>query len=67
MGMIKRFFRTIKSFISKAYAAFDIRAFFVFGGLMMLGYGLDLKWGEWLAFLVCGILLMLIGYIMREK
>jgi len=33
----------------------------------MLGYGLYLRWGEWLALIVCGVLLMIIGYLMRDK
>ncbi len=67
MGIIKGFFRKVTSFVSKAYHAFDVRDVFVFGGLGMLGYGLYLKWGEWLAFMVCGILLMIIGYVMKDK
>lgn len=27
----------------------------------MLGYGLHLRWGLWLALMVCGVLLMAIG------
>jgi len=46
---------------------FDIRDLFLFGGLSMLGYGLYLHWGEWLALIVCGVLLMIIGYLMRDK
>jgi hypothetical protein len=57
----------IKSLVSKSWNAFDVRDFFVFGGLGMLGYGLYLKWGQWLAFMVCGILLMIIGYLMRGR
>ena len=45
----------------------DIRDVLVFGGLGMLGYGLYLRWGEWLACMVCGVLLMIIGYSMRDK
>ena len=56
---MKIFFQRIKSF-------FDIRDFFVFGGLGMLGYGLYLKWGEGVALIVCGVLLMVIGYLMRD-
>lgn len=67
MNVIRVFFKGIRSFVSKVYAAFDVRDFFVFGGLGMLGYGLYLRWGEWLAFMVCGVLLMIIGYSMRDK
>ena len=56
-----------KSLLSLAYAAFDIRDIFVFGGIAMLGYGLYLRWGAWLAYIVCGVLLMVIGYLMRDK
>jgi len=65
--LIKRILYGIRAFPSKAYAVFDIRDVLVFGGLGMLGYGLYLKWGQWLAFMVCGILLMIIGYLMKDK
>jgi len=65
--IIKEILKKIVSFPSKAYAAFDVRDFLVFGGLGMLGYGLYLRWGQWLAFMVCGILLMIIGYLMRDR
>ena len=45
----------------------DIRDVLVFGGLGMLGYGLYLKWGQWLAFIVCGAVLMVIGYLTGDK
>ena len=59
--------KKLVGFFSKAKNWFDIRDIFVFGGLGMLGYGLYLKWGQWLAFMVCGVLLMTIGYLMRDK
>ena len=65
--IIKKILKMIAFFPSKAYAAFDVKDFLVFGGLGMLGYGLYLKWGQWLAFIVCGILFMIIGYLMRGK
>jgi len=65
--LIKRILCGIRAFPSKVYVAFDIRDVLVFGGLGMLGYGLYLKWGQWLAFMVCGILLMIIGYLMKDK
>ena len=49
------------------WKAFDIRDVLLLGGLTMLGRGLYLRWGEWLAFSVCGGLLMIIGYLMRGK
>jgi len=48
------------------WRAFDIRDVLLLGGLAMLGRGLYLRWGEWLAFSVCGGLLMIIGYLMRR-
>ena len=45
----------------------DIRDVLVFGGLGMLGYGHYLKWGQWLAFIVCGAVLMVIGYLTGDK
>lgn len=44
----------------------DIRDIFFFAGLGLLGYGI---WMEkpWLAFVVCGTILMLTGYVMKEK
>lgn len=45
----------------------DIRDVFVFGGLGILGWGLYLKWGQWLAFMVCGAVLMFIGYLTGDK
>jgi hypothetical protein len=40
---------------------FDIRDLFVFGGLGILGCGLFLRWGLWLACIVCGSFLVLYG------
>jgi hypothetical protein len=57
--------KAILSRISTLRAALDIRVFFFFGGLGMLGFGLHLL-QPWIAFTVCGILLMLIGWAMRE-
>jgi protein-S-isoprenylcysteine O-methyltransferase Ste14 len=45
---------------------FDIRDFLVFGGLIMLGYGLWL-FKPWIGFAVTGFFLMLIGYFIRDK
>lgn len=56
----------LKSRLSAAWTAFDVRDLLVFGGMAMLGYGLYLL-RPWIAFTVCGSLLMLIGYVMRGK
>jgi len=46
--------------------AFDIRDCFVFGGLGILSYGI---WQveQWLAFVVCGGILMLLGLGWLER
>ncbi|MFA7218774.1 MAG: hypothetical protein WC057_09295 [Dehalococcoidales bacterium] len=67
MGIIRRIGTFFSSLFKGLWNAFDIRDIFVFGGLGMLGYGLYLRWGEWLACMVCGVLLMIIGYSMRDK
>lgn len=52
-----KFFKKIPALIMKI---FDVRDFFVFGGLGMLGYGLWLL-KPWIAFTVCGVVFMAIG------
>jgi len=44
----------------------DIRDVFFIGGLSLLGYGLYLR-EPWVAFAVCGSILMIAGYAMGEK
>jgi len=56
----------LKSFFQSIYNSFDVRDCFVFCGLGMLGYGLYLL-SPWIAFSVCGALLMAIGYLMGGK
>lgn len=65
--IIRKLGKFIGSLFKGLYGLLDIRDIFVFGGVAMLGYGLYLKWGEWLAFVVSGILFMVIGYLMRGK
>ena len=57
---------TMVSRIGALRAALDIRAFFFLGGLGMLGYGLHL-YRPWIAFTVCGILLMLTGWLIGDE
>ena len=45
---------------------FDIRDILFFVGLAMLGYGLYLV-SPWISFTACGVLLMLTGYLLRDK
>jgi len=59
---IQKTVRRVKSFFSV-----DIRDVLYFGGLFMSWYGLYLWKGQWLAFMVCGPLLMATGYSMRGK
>lgn len=62
---LKGFFQKyITSPIGRLFKAFDIRDVFFFCGLPMLGYGIRLKWGDWLAYMVCGGLLFTMGCIM---
>lgn len=46
--------------------AFDIRDFILLGGLGMLGYGLYLL-DPWIAFTVCGALLVVLSILMRAR
>jgi len=49
-----------------AAAGFDIRDFFVFSGLFILSYGLYL-YAPWLGYFIGGLLLMIIGYLMKDS
>ena len=49
-----------------AFGLFDIRPIFFFGGLSLLGYGLFL-YLPWVSFSVCGLILMIMGYLMEPK
>ena len=60
---IKRFLSTLTGSIA---SGFDIRDIFIFGGMAMLFYGLYI-WIQWVAFAVCGALLILMGYLMGES
>ena len=52
--------------VSKIWEAFDIRPVFFFSGLILLGYGLFL-YLPWVSFSVCGLILMVIGWVMGDK
>jgi len=45
---------------------FNLRDAFAFGGLAVMTYGLYL-WRPWVAFAVCGFILMMAGYLMGDK
>jgi len=55
------------SFFNKLKELLDIRDFFVFGGVGMLGYGIYLLSELGWSLAVCGPLFMIIGYFMRDK
>jgi hypothetical protein len=56
----------LKSLAGGVCGALDVKDFFIFGGLAMLGYGLYLL-RPWIAFTVCGGLVMILGCLMTEK
>ena len=56
----------ILSLIEKARKAFDIRDFFVFGGLIIMGYGLYLL-RPWLGFATPGAILLCIGLFVGKR
>lgn len=61
---VREFLRPVAVTIGKAI---DIRDCFVFGGLAIMGYGLYL-FRPWVAFTVCGAILLAIGiFIGRGK
>jgi len=66
LNPIKSFLNSIKSRIGTVIAAFDIRDVFVLSGLILLGYGLYLL-RPWLAFSVCGVILIAFGFLMGGK
>ena len=60
MNIIRKIGSFFASPFKSLWAAFNSRDVFVLGGLGMLGYGLYL-FIPWVAFAVCGALLMLLG------
>lgn len=54
----------MKSFCKSIVKSFDIRDVFLICGWGMVGYGIRLKYGSWLALIICGAILMLIAYLM---
>jgi len=69
MKLLKKIGSFFKSYLVGAYSAFDKEDFFLLCGGGMLYRGLYLKWGEWLAMLICGslILLMATASLLRGK
>ena len=66
MRIIRKIGSHIAFLFKGLWAAFDIRDCFVFGGLGILSYGI---WQveQWLAFVVCGGILMLLGLGWLER
>jgi hypothetical protein len=54
----------MKRFLRNVVNDFDIRDFLLICGWGMIGYGIRLKYGLWLSFIICGSLLMLVAYLM---
>ena len=67
LSILRKIGSGIASPFRALHRALDLRDVLLLGGLAMLGRGLYVKCGEWLALVVCGILLMVIGYLMRSK
>ena len=61
--MIKKIGNFFASLFKSLWNAFDIRDILVLGGLVMLGYGLSLEWGLWLALMVCGVIMFILGLL----
>ena len=67
MRMIRKIGNIIAALFKGLWMVLDIRDFFVFGGVGMLGYGIYLLKGLGWALVACGPLLIVIGYLMRDK
>jgi hypothetical protein len=66
LKIIKRFAPYLLSRLKVLADALDIRDFILLGGLGMLGYGLYLL-DPWIAFTVCGALLVVLSILMRAR
>jgi len=61
--MIKRLGNIIAALFKGLWIFFEFRDILVYGGLIMLGYGLHLKWGLWLGLTVCGVIMFILGLL----
>ena len=61
MSFVRNLTDKTTSIIRAAWRGFDIGDVFVFGGLAALGAGIDLRFGLWLALVVCGAAALVIG------
>jgi len=64
--LIDKFVNYLKSRVGAIVSAFDIRDIFALSGLVSLFYGLYLL-RPWLAFSVCGVILIAFGFLMGGK
>ncbi len=67
MGLVTAL-KAVKSRISAAWAALDVRDLLVYGGLLSIGYGLY-QLRSWLGWTVFGVVSMLLGlgWLFRVK
>ena len=63
MRIIRKVGNFIKSLFKSLWAFFEFRDVLVYGGLVMLGWGLKLVWGLGVALLVCGIIMFILGLL----
>jgi len=63
LQIIRKICGFLKSLMCGIWAFFEFRDVLVYGGLVMLGYGLHLKWGLWLGLMVCGIIMFILGLL----
>ena len=63
MRIIRKIGNFIKSLFKSLWEFFEFRDILVYGGLIMLGYGLYLEWGLWLGLMVCGIIMFILGLL----
>jgi len=67
VSILQKLKLSTSSLIRIALGAFDIRDFFVFGGLSMLGYGLYLVYSLALALIICGSIVLILGCVMLVR
>lgn len=61
---VKQFGASVTSAAKTVFGVFDATDVFVFLGLVLVGYGLNLRWGLWLACVVCGSAVFWLGVMM---
>lgn len=66
MKIIQDFSNRLASLASAVKSGFDVRDVFVFGGLLLMGYGLWLL-APWAGFAVPGAILLCIGLFVGER